>query len=97
MVGTMAKKYPSELNSTTIRVFIGTYQLLADLAAKQGLTIAEALDQSLTDRARQEQVVMSRNQIPMPVFVTKASSAFSLNGNRTISLKLKPRGGKISE
>ena len=96
----MAKgKSPSELNSKVIRINIGIYQLLAELAAKHGLTMAEALDQLVTGRARREELVVPRTQIPMPVFRVTPVTSIAVNGAgaKHSAFKIKPKGGVIHD
>ena len=64
----MAKqKGPAALNSRVIRISLGTYRLLKELATKNRLTIAEALHSLITDRAAEEAIVVPRSQIPLVV------------------------------
>ena len=60
-------KSPSEINTRTVRIGIGDYLLLTELSRKLDITVAKALHLAITDRARQEQVVTPRTQIPMPL------------------------------
>jgi len=97
------KKYPSELNSKTVRINLGTYQLLAELATKNGLTIAEALDLLITNQTIPARPTMARAQMPMPVFSSqakpvlsyRAKPVISINGNKHTSFAMKPKGGII--
>ncbi|GAI79899.1 unnamed protein product, partial [marine sediment metagenome] len=65
----MAKrKYPSELNSRTVRVNIGDWHLLMELARQHDTTVAKVLHLAITGQARQAQVAVTpRTQIPMPL------------------------------
>jgi len=64
----MAKrKYLSELNTRTVRVNIGDWHLLMELARQHDTTVAKILHLAITGQARQEAVVTPRTQIPMPV------------------------------
>ena len=93
-------KYPSELNTTTVRINLGTYVLLKELATKNGLTIAEALDLVITDRAAEEVVTVHRTQIPMPVFRVAAMPAIRVapvttiatNGSKAAAFRITPKG-----
>ena len=89
------KKYPSHLNSRVVRINLGTYQLLAELAAKNGLTIAEALDLLITNQTIRAKPVIARSQMPMPILAYQAKPVLSLNGNRHITFGIKPKGGSI--
>lgn len=94
----MAKKYPSELNSKTIRIGIGDYLLLRELSQRAGITMAEALHLALE---RQEAVTrMSPAQIPIPAFrVTGVPTlrvapvtTIAINGSKVAAFKIKPKG-----
>jgi len=88
-------KYPSELNSTTVRINLGTYVLLKELATKNDLTIAEALELLVTDRAAKETVTVPRTQIPMAIFAARPKPALSVNGNKRVAFAIRPKGGTI--
>ncbi len=61
------RKYPSELNTRTVRVNIGDWHMLLELARQHDTTVAKILHLAITGQARQETVVTPRTQIPMPV------------------------------
>ena len=62
----MAKrKYPSELNTRSIRVNIGDWRWLNSLSKSLGITVAEALHKVITGQDHKAPV--SPAQIPMPV------------------------------
>jgi len=68
----MAKrKYPSELNSRTVRINIGDWQWLNSLAQTLGTTVAEAFHKVVTELAPKAEpepaASKSPAQIPMPV------------------------------
>jgi len=101
----MAKKYPSELNTRTIRIGIGDYALLAEISRRAGVTFADALHLALE---RQEAAMrISPAQIPMPairvtgmptirvapVTVTAVNGA----GAKHSAFVIKPKGGVIHE
>jgi len=66
-------KSPSHLNSRVVRINLGTYQLLADLATKNDLSIAEALDALILGQTIRARPVIARSQIPMsPVLTYRA-------------------------
>jgi len=101
----MAKKYPSELNTRTIRIGIGDYALLMEISRRADVTMAEALHLAL---ARQEAVTrMSPAQIPLPVFRVAPVASFrvapvtsiAVNGAgvQHSALKIKPKGVVIHE
>ena len=101
----MAKKYPSELNTKTVRIGIGDYALLTEISRRAGVTMAEALHLALE---RQEAVTrMSPAQIPMPVFRVASQPTFRVTPVTSIAVngagvahsafKIKPKGGVIHE
>ncbi len=71
----MAKrKYPSELNTRSIRVNIGDWQWLNSLSKSLGITVAEAFHKVITGQDHKAKApVLEPAQIPMPV--TTARSA----------------------
>jgi len=98
-----ALKYPSELNTKTVRINLGTYQLLTELATKSNLTIAEALDLVVTDRATKETVTVPRTQIPMPLTTAyqvitplalgvKLQPTIATNGSKRAAFRIKTKG-----
>jgi len=71
----MAKrKYPSELNTRTIRVNIGDWQWLNSLSQRLGITVAQAFHKVITDqdRGQDHKPPVERTQIPMPVTIAKS-------------------------
>ena len=85
----MAKKYPSELNTKTVRIGIGAWALLTDIIRRAGVTIAEALDLALNrqepepepmaEPAAEPAASKSPRQIPLiPVFFKPKT----ISGNR---------------
>jgi len=64
------RKYPSELNSRTIRVNIGDWQWLNSLSQRLGITVAQAFHKVITelDRDQDHKAPVQRTQIPMPAF-----------------------------
>lgn len=89
------RKYPSELNTRQIRVYLGQYALLRDLSNRLNVTMAEALQFALENQ--EEQTRVSPSQIPMPISLVVPRSAIAVNGNRSIAFKIKPKGGVIHE
>jgi len=70
----MARKYPSELNTRTIRINIGSYQMLKKLSQQLDMTMAEAFDQVITDQVKQKRSRISPTQISMPVIIARRST-----------------------
>ena len=67
----MAKKYPSELNTRTIRIGLGDYALLTDISRRAGVSIAEALPMALHKLETRPEAPGSPLQIPLlPEVVT---------------------------
>ena len=86
----MAKKYPSELNTKTVRIGIGAWALLTDISRRAGVTIAEALDMALKRHEPEPEpepaTSKSPAQIPMiPVFFKPKS----IDGNGAAYFKPK--------
>ena len=83
----MAKKYPSELNTRTIRIGNGDYALLMEISRRAGATMAEALHLALERQGQQEQVtrvspVQTRMlDIVMPGQVTARIMPSRVTGN----------------
>jgi len=101
----MAKrKYPSELNSRTVRVNIGDWYLLMDLASQHDTTVAKVLHLAITDQAKQEREATPRTQIPMPIITAKPipvlhvtpQPVLTINGNKAGVFVIKPKGGVIN-
>jgi len=104
----MAKrKYPSELNSRTVRVNIGDWHLLMELARQHDTTVAKVLHLAITDRARQNSVAVTpRTQIPMPIGTTTYRAtpttairaipitAIATNGDKGVAFRIKPKGAR---
>jgi hypothetical protein len=91
----MAKKYPSELNTKTVRIGIGAWALLTEISRRAGVTIAEALDLALKgykpepepepEPAREPRLV-PRTQIPMPVFQVETQPTFRVKSQPAIAV-----------
>jgi len=94
----MAKrKYPSELNTRQIRVNVNTWLLLKEFSQKQGITIAELVDQLIAGQAIPEPItVIPRTQLRMiPTIATIAvngSKAAALAHKAVTALANKPKG-----
>jgi hypothetical protein len=91
----MAKKYPSELNTRTVRITIGDYALLREISLKMDVTMAEALHLVITEQAKRETISVPRSQIPMPVFRLTGRPTIVADGNKHVAFVIKPRGGII--
>ena len=93
----MGKKYPSELNTRTIRIGIGDYALLAEISRRAGVTFAEAFHLTITEKAKREAIAVPRSQIPMPVFRVTPQPTIVVNGNKHVAFVIKPKGGVRSD
>lgn len=102
------RKYPSELNTRTVRVNIGTWQMLIDLSQKFGTTVAETVDKIITERVKQEEtIIIPKTQIPWPELrvtttpvirvTSKVTTAVNGAGTKHSAFKIKPKGGVINE
>ena len=95
---TMAKrKYPSEVNTRTIRIHVGAWELIRDMAAKADVPIAVIMDRLLAGEVMRSEpiVTIPANQIPMPTIGVNARTALSINGDRRIAFTIKPKGGIV--
>ena len=96
----MAKrKYPSELNTRTVRVNIGDWHLLLELARQHDTTVAKVLHLAITGQARQNQVTVTpRTQIPMAIGATAYRSipitAIATNGSKVAAFRIKTKGAR---
>jgi len=96
----MAKrKYPSELNTRIIRVNIGDWHLLMELARQHDTTVAKVLHLAITHQARQDSVTITpRTQIPMLIGTTayqaRPTTAIATNGSKTAVFRIKAKGVK---
>ncbi len=99
------RKYPSELNTRTVRVNIGDWHMLMELARQHDTTVAKILHLAITGQARQETVVTPRTQIPMPVatayraipttaYRAIPTTAIATNGNKAVAFRIKPKGAR---
>ncbi len=94
----MAKrKYPSELNTRTVRVNIGDWHLLMELARQHDTTVAKILHLAITDRAKQDSVTVTpRTQIPMAIGTTAYRATpittIATNGDKAVAFRIKPKG-----
>jgi len=98
------KKYPSELNTKTVRLNIGDWQVLNEISRSHNITFAEAFHQLMTELSKEPAAVTSKAQIPMPVFripsklAVKVSPVISIatNGSKGVAFRIKPRGARYA-
>jgi len=91
------RKYPSELNTRTVRVNIGDWQMLLALARQHDTTVAKVLHLAITGQASRDQVVIPRTQIPMPVTTAYRSipvTAIATNGHKAVAFRIKLKGAR---
>ncbi|MBA7547235.1 hypothetical protein ES705_39646 [subsurface metagenome] len=99
-------KYPSELNTRSVRVNIGDYHLLMELARQHDTTVAKVLHLAIIGTASQEEIVTPRTQIPMaigttayraiPITAIRATpiTAIATNGSKVTAFRIKPKGAR---
>jgi len=96
----MAKnKSPSELQTKVVRVNIGDWHLLMELARQHDTTVAKVLHLAIIGQASQSQVTVTpRTQIPMPIGTTAyraiPTTAIATNGSKGAAFRIKPKGVK---
>jgi hypothetical protein len=64
----MIKKYPSELNTRTVRISSGDYAMLVEIGRRANISIADALHLVLKNQTLDEHSISARippAQIPM--------------------------------
>ncbi|MBA7678279.1 hypothetical protein ES703_86552 [subsurface metagenome] len=102
----MAKrKYPSELNTRSIRVNIGDWHLLMELARQHDTTVAKVLHLAIAKQAASELVVIPRTKISpeqilmpaigvtgMPVIRVAPATKITTNGNKAVAFRIKAKG-----
>jgi len=91
------RKYPSELNTRTIRVAVSDWIWLSQLAAHQEVTVAEAfhrLVSKLLHKIETEPEKPVLVSTPMPAFRVSPKSNIELNGNKIIAWRIKSAGVK---
>jgi len=110
----MAKrKYPSELNTRTVRVNIGDWQWLNSLSQRLGTTVAEAFHKVVTGLDHKTEPKVEPAQIPMtdfqvtapvtlrfrsqPTIAQRSQPTIAVNGNKAGVVVVKPKGGVISD
>jgi len=101
----MAKrKYPSELNSRTVRVNIGDWHWLNSLSKSLGITVAEAFHKVVTGQDHKAKAPEPA-QIPMPTFTVmsqpvlaiKSQPVITTNGHKAGVFVIKPKGGILND
>jgi len=99
------RQYPSEINTKTVRLNIGDWQVLAEISRSHNITFAEAFHQLMTEISKREPApVTSRAQIPMPVFRIPSKLAvtvtpktkFATNGSKGAAFRITPRGARYA-
>ncbi|GAI60725.1 unnamed protein product [marine sediment metagenome] len=96
----MAKhKSPSELSTRVVRVNIGDWHLLMELARQHDTTVAKVLHLAITGQARQNQAtVIPKTQIPMAIgataYRTTPVTAIATNGSKAAAFRIKPKGAR---
>ncbi|MBA7553962.1 hypothetical protein ES705_46568 [subsurface metagenome] len=101
------RKYPSELNTRSIRVNIGDWHLLMELARQHDTTVAKVLHLAIAGQAERELVITPRakilpEQILMPAFNVPSSLAFrsapvtaiATNGSKGAAFRIKTKGAR---
>ena len=63
----MARKYPSELDTRTIRINAGVLIALRNLSQRLGVTMAETLRLAIAEKAKEEQTLTPMAQSPLIV------------------------------
>jgi hypothetical protein len=84
----MAKKYPSELNTRTIRIGIGDYALLIEVSRRAGVTMAEALHLAL----EQQEAVAKVPQTQLSMVGVRVTPAQVTTWNRVIPRRVTGNG-----
>ncbi|MBA7553578.1 hypothetical protein ES705_46172 [subsurface metagenome] len=99
------RQYPSEINTKTVRLNIGDWQVLAEISRSHNITFAEAFHQLMTEISKREPAaVTSKAQIPMPVFripgmlAVKVSPVTSIatNGSKGVAFRIQPKGARYA-
>jgi len=99
----MAKrKYPSELNTRTVRVNIGDWLMLLELASQHDTTVAKVLHLAIIGTASQEAVTVTpQTQIPMAIGTTAYRAtpitAIATNGDKGVAFRIKPKGARYDD
>ncbi len=100
------RKYPSELNTRTVRVNIGDWQMLLALARQHDTTVAKILHLAIAGQARQSQVTVTpKTQIPMPFTTAYRAipvtayraipvTTIATNGSKPAAVGIKPKGAR---
>jgi len=105
----MAKrKYPSELNTRTVRVNIGDWQWLNSLAQTLDITVAEAFHKVVTGQDHKDKApapepaqmplqaipTTAYRAIPTTAYRSGPTTVLATNGNKAVAFRIKPRGVK---
>ncbi|MBA7550312.1 hypothetical protein ES705_42823 [subsurface metagenome] len=90
----MAKrKYPSELNSRTVRVNISDWHLLMELARQHDTTVAKILHLAITGQSRKESIPQTQITMPLTLaYRALSTTAIATNGNKAFAFRIKPKG-----
>jgi hypothetical protein len=100
------RKYPSELNTRTVRVNLGDWRWLNSLAQTLGITVAEAFHKVITGQDHKDKAPVSEPaQMPLQAIPTTAyrarptttyraepQTAIATNGDKAVAFRIKPRG-----
>jgi len=94
----MAKrKYPSELNTRTVRINIGDWQLLLEISRRAGINVAEAFHNLLAKRIKPEpayRIIPSQayRVTPSQAYRALGTTVIATNGSKPVALGIKPKG-----
>jgi len=101
------RKYPSELNTRTVRVNIGDWHLLMELARLHDTTVAKVLHLAIAKQAERELVITPRTKISpeqilmpaigvtgMPVVRVAPVTTIATNGSKGAAFRIRPKGAK---
>ncbi len=102
------RKYPSELNTRTIRVNLGDWRWLNSLAQTLGTTVAEAFHKVITGQDQKdkapapEPAQMPLRAIPTTAYRARPTTAYraepitaiATNGSKVAAFRIKPRGAR---
>lgn len=77
----MAKKYPSELNTKTVRINLGDWALLTEISQRADVTIAEALHLVIEQKGKVIKVSSAQ-----PAFEVAGMPAFKVTGMPTFKV-----------
>jgi len=92
------RKYPSELNTRTVRVNLGDWRWLNSLAQTLGITVAEAFHKVITGQDQKdkapapEPAQMPLRAIPTTAYRAEPITAIATNGNKAVAFRIRPKG-----